>query len=72
MVGSDATQRGEEERDGFLLLHNAHHERRVALVVARVQQRAASDERLHHLHVVLVDRAEDGRFAQLIGTLQVL
>lgn len=72
MVWAEAAERGEGERDGLLLLEDAGHERRVAGVVAYVQQRAAANEGLNHLGVVLVDGAEERSLARLVLLLQVL
>ena len=71
MVWAEAAERGEGERDGLLLLEDAGHERRVARVVAYVQQRAAANEGLNHLGVVLVD-GEERSLARLVLLLQVL
>lgn len=64
VVWAEAAERGEGERDGLLLLEDAGHERRVARVVAYVQQRAAANEGLNHLGVVLVDGAEERSLAR--------
>ena len=69
MVWAEAAERGEGERDGLLLLEDAGH---VARVVAYVQQRAAANEGLNHLGVVLVDGAEERSLARLVLLLQVL